>query len=883
MDGSGPLASLTAWQALDDDARAAFLAGLASQLGDGWQAGRTRVGRCGLGELVHAEVGVGFACVPGGWLRMGLSCDDLFAAAAARDRGGPTTAWGGQPLASRPTRWVRVRPFLLALAGVPPVDDRGASDGGHASETYRDAVDAQREARADGPTAQALIDAYDGASQAGPDREPPMRLVTPDELAALIPTGFRLPSEAELEWALREGGTTRWIGVAPDVVVTPANRRAVLLGELANGFGLVGLRDLQNLCADGAVDYDVASPTDQDARGADLPDRIARWAHTYWQDDDAELLGVHAGSRARPDEYGDSILRLACDLPDAAAPAGDPPAPLAEHAATLAALAGDARAVGDALAALGYLVRGRGDDVVATVVDVLARLAEVDAPTRAALLVWLADAQTGGHRDQTVAEPERRRRHRLREDRAAIRDAVAAAGATIAGFLDDDAPGVRSAAALALTFCVDADADAKAALADRLGREGDVGVQAALVLALLRLGVGFRAPAPEPLIRAALAVGTAVDGAPNLAELVAAIRLPVAPTLAFNRGDLGAVAVGVLRTLPREVAGEVAPEVAAWAAESADAALAQVAMALAFGPAPATAAAPRLADDLTRVERQVARALLDDRQVPWARYGLPASPAARRRYFNLDPAGPFDRFVTDGDREVPLWFLVATAAHAGTPLDLERALADAGAAERLAIFLDSDTYGAARRLPWQLDPLLAAAGDDLPAARAAVDELVAATTGPLPLALVRAVAATRPDEALPTAILAGLDADGAARAPALLARFEPAAVEAWLLGRLAPPLAQALASDEWQLGLDRTLVQLAAALAVAASPQATRQLLLLGWASGQPAAVRAAVGQAAGHHAALTAVLEEYDGLPEFTSWPRARAALPTYAASPGR
>ena len=47
---------------------------------------------------------------------------------------------------------------------------------------------------------------------------------------------------------------------------------------------------------------------------------------------------------------------------------------------------------------------------------------------------------------------------------------------------------------------------------------------------------------------------------------------------------------------------------------------------------------------------------------------------------------------------------------------------------------------------------------------------------------------------------------------------------------------------------------------------------------GQPAAVRAAVGAAGATHATIAAVLTQYDALPEFTSWPRARAVLPTYA-----
>ena len=43
--------------------------------------------------------------VPGGWLRLGLSCDDLYVAARARDEGGAQPSWGGMPTAARPTRY----------------------------------------------------------------------------------------------------------------------------------------------------------------------------------------------------------------------------------------------------------------------------------------------------------------------------------------------------------------------------------------------------------------------------------------------------------------------------------------------------------------------------------------------------------------------------------------------------------------------------------------------------------------------------------------------------------------------------------------------------------------------------------------------------------
>lgn len=885
MDVRAALVTLAAWEATSDDDRAAVLTALATTLGDGWRAGAVRTGRAGLGRLHHDPIGQAFVVVPGGWLRMGLSCDDLFAAARARDEGGAAPSWGPTPLGARPTHWVRMRPYLLAVAGVPPEGEARGTDGGVASKTYRDAVDATREHRDDGPSTQELIDAYDGNAPRD-EREPEMRIVTPEEAAELVPPGFRMVSEAELEWAFREGGTTRWLGVAGDVTVTPENRRAVLLGELENGFGLIGFRDLQNLCADGAVNYDPDSPIEQDARSTDSPQRIARWAHTYWQDDDAELLAMHAGSRAAPDEYGESILRLAHDLPELAGPEGDPPAPLAEHAYTLTALVGtDERARGDALCALCYLGRGLGHDVAPTAEAVLSALPELDGDVLAATLVWLADAQTGGHRDQLMLPPERKRRGSLRDDRDGVRAAVAAASERIAALLDHATPEVRSAAALALAFCVDVDAAARQALATRLGREPEVAVQASLLLALLRLGHGFRAPPLEPLIRGALAVATAFDGAPNLPELIAAMRLAPVPLVAWNRGDLAGVATGLLLRQPPDVQLELAPDLAERAVECGDGALAERVFELVFGERPEQAT-PRLPDELTGAQRRVMRILVAvEGRIAWFPYGLPRTVAGRRRFLGLDAAGPTERFVPDGDREVPLWYALRVAQLAAqdggeaASAVADRLLADVSPAERLVLWLDRFALDADRGLAhWDREALYAAVAGDADAT-AQVDALVAQQTEPLGRELIEAVVRTRPEGAAIDPSLVDRLGDGElGGAVAVLGRFPHAIVEARLVRALAPLLARALAADDWVIGIDHALTELAPALAAVPSARVARQLLLLGWASGQPASVREAVGEAGAGHAAIAEVLAQYDSLPQFTSWPRARAVLPTYA-----
>ena len=891
MDARAALTNLAAWRATSEADRVSVLVELATALGAGWRAGRTSVGRHGLGELLRRDLGLAFVVVPGGWLRMGFSADDLLAAAHAREELPPRPVWGGAIVAARPTRWVRMRPYLLATTGLLAQPGGPTTDGGRATEAYKAAVDATLDPDRPGPSAEELVKAYEGGPPDEGAAEPGMQTFAADAIADAIPEGFRLPSEAELEWALREGGTTRWIGVPGEVEVSAANRRETLLGTPDNGFGLVGLRDLQNPCADGAVDYDVDSPIDQRACATDRETRIARWAHTYWQDDDGELIGVHAAMRAAPDEYGETILRVAHDLPgltDGTDEDGDadasPPGPLAEHARVIAALTGDeTRRRDEAITALAHLAVGPGHDTAETAAAVIEALPRIAPAARAHALVWLADVQVGGHYPLTIERPERKRRHELGEDRAATRAAVAAATGPIVDQLDDADPDVRAGAALALAFTVDAPAEAKAALGKRLARESEPGVQAMLILACVRLGTGFRPPAPEPVIAAAIAIATAFDGPPNVEALIAATALGPTPHLPFGRGNLGNVAIGLLRTMSPEVQAEAAVAIAARAAAERDRGLVLVACEMAFGK-PTRGAAPRLLDELSSSQRQVTSRLADvDVSIDWLGFGLPPTVTARRRFLALDADGPTDRFVAFGpDREVPLWYALrhalATEGAAAAQAELGRVLARLPLAERVAIFLDRHAH--------QLDSIfdgvtlagLLAESKDPGALRAAVDELVAApSSGPRGAELVRAVAATRPGEELPEALLAELDGWQIGADVEALRGFRPAAVARHLNAIIQPALDRALASNGWQSGLHLQLEQWATVLAVAPSPMATRRLLLLGWASGQPAAVREAVGEAARGQATLTPILAEYDALPQFTSWPVARAAMSAF------
>ena len=514
--------------------------------------------------------------------------------------------------------------------------------------------------------------------------------------------------------------------------------------------------------------------------------------------------------------------------------------------------------------------------------DALPRIAP---SARAGALTWLADVQVGGHVAQAAERPERKRRHELREDRAAARAVVAAATDALVAQLDDADPDVRSAAALALAFTVDAPAEAKAALGRRLARETVAGVQASLILACVRLGTGFRPPAPEPIIAGAIAIATAFDGPPDIAALTAATALPTEPHLAFARGELGRVAIGILRQQSPETQAEAAGTIAERALAEGDARLALLACEMAFGKA-SREAAPRLLEELTPDQRRVVRNLAELRApLDWRGFGLPPTVAGRRRYLAVDPDGPCDRFVADGDREVPLWFaLRRRAASEGVDAaraELKRIFERLAAGERLAIYLDRDAHGLDDVFEgWALADLLAGIAGDADGARAAVDALHAAparsTRG---LELLRAIAATRKDgEELAEALLAELDGHALSSDDECLRRFTPAAIARRLNAILEPLVAGAVGRDAWTLGLHHDLEVWSKVLRSAPSPSATRRMLLLGWASGQPASVRQAIGDAAKGHASLEAVLADYDRLPQFKSWPDARAAMSSYA-----
>ena len=154
------------------DARAEASRGLAARLGGEWQAETPTRGEDAL-PLMHAPTAARFVAVPGGRFEMGITDADLEEAAEHFDWTSPVAALV-DTLAShaRPTRCVEVLPFLVQRTLLS---------------------DLQVIRRLSGDRVQT-----DSVSRA-------------EALSLASAAGFRLPSEAELEWLARDGGRFHFV------------------------------------------------------------------------------------------------------------------------------------------------------------------------------------------------------------------------------------------------------------------------------------------------------------------------------------------------------------------------------------------------------------------------------------------------------------------------------------------------------------------------------------------------------------------------------------------------------------------------------------------------------------------------------------------------
>jgi len=161
------LESLPDYQKLSDSRRRRVASQVASVLGHDFEAREDLLGARRLPALLHRVTKLVFVVVPGGEFEMGLTDEDLEEAAdliaftrAVADFIADLTK------AARPTRRVRVAPFVCCRGTTPPKQVKALS---------------KRRFEFSTPSAH-------------------------DAAAFMTVSGFRLPSEAELEWLARDGG-----------------------------------------------------------------------------------------------------------------------------------------------------------------------------------------------------------------------------------------------------------------------------------------------------------------------------------------------------------------------------------------------------------------------------------------------------------------------------------------------------------------------------------------------------------------------------------------------------------------------------------------------------------------------------------------------------
>lgn len=224
----------------------------------------------------HIPSGVVFRAVPGGTFLMGLSDAELDAVRAIERADGADDsleAFFASAVQARPVREVRVEPFLIARHPLTVAQAR------HWLPAYEDAY---------------------AESDASPARfEDDL-----DDLLEALP--FRLPSEAEWEYAARAGTTTltfRGNG-RPDedqVLDDFVDERRVAAAE--NAFGLAAMGSANEICADVWVPHFTDAPVDARPRTGDGPRAVRGGAGDLhpWQGCDEWLLLLSAAR----DEFQD--------------------------------------------------------------------------------------------------------------------------------------------------------------------------------------------------------------------------------------------------------------------------------------------------------------------------------------------------------------------------------------------------------------------------------------------------------------------------------------------------------------------------------------------------------------------------------------------------
>ncbi|MFF5961559.1 formylglycine-generating enzyme family protein [Streptomyces luteogriseus] len=224
----------------------------------------------------HTPSGVVFRAVPGGTFLMGLSDAELDAVRAIERSDGADDDLGSffaGAVQARPVREVRVEPFLIARHPLTVAQAR------HWLPDYEDSF-----AESDSRTARFEDDL--------------------DDLLGALP--FRLPSEAEWEYAARAGTTTltfRGDGMPDEDQVLDDFVDEERTAAAENAFGLAAMGSANEICSDVWIPHFTDAPVDARPRTGDGP-RVVRGGGgdlSPWQGCDEWLLLLSATRCERQD------------------------------------------------------------------------------------------------------------------------------------------------------------------------------------------------------------------------------------------------------------------------------------------------------------------------------------------------------------------------------------------------------------------------------------------------------------------------------------------------------------------------------------------------------------------------------------------------------
>ncbi|MFL7790741.1 MAG: hypothetical protein AB8I69_01255 [Anaerolineae bacterium] len=325
-----------------------------------------------------------------------------------------------------------------------------------------------------------------------------------------------------------------------------AQNRQKLLEKLKLPFGLSQLAAKRHLVADAWHDTFTGAPTVAEPWGDGA--QVVRHVHMAWQDDDEELICLHAAYREqRPS--GDGGLRwLVMGLGGIFSwtPTDAPPLETEADTILTALASGKKIDLKAARSALALLATAPGPDLVPLVEAIIA-----DLPTTKKdlfwRLEWLGELAFGPGAEVIAGK--------LNTDGEQLRELLRARLAIFVPFLTHDEEDVRSAAAMILAVADPKNLEIRDALARQFDIETDGGVAASILLSwqLLEAPRIVEIPQDTPAAEYLSLIAPIVRGMLGHIDpdgLLRAIEVGVLPGMSWFEGDLAYPAIQIMGQLP---------------------------------------------------------------------------------------------------------------------------------------------------------------------------------------------------------------------------------------------------------------------------------------------------------------------------------------------